>query len=200
MEAKLLDCDLVLNNNVQHKDELWFDNKYDMIQHIREQKDFFYEKTLKTSLFHEECEEKLKFHFVIPGFNASKWLPQCLNSIKRQQYNNYSVTYIDDLSTDNSVEIATELITTDERYQVKANKSKKYALKNISETIDNLNASHTDIIVVLDADDWLSSPDVLSYLNYFYQKNCCGIACHEYPSRNQRASASFILLVKYCRV
>ena len=180
MEAKLLDCDLVLNNNVQHKDELWFDNKPAMIQHITGQKDFFYEKTLKTSLFYEEPEEKIKFHFVIPGFNASKWLPQCLNSIKRQQYDNYSVTYIDDLSTDNSVEIVSELFDGDERYQVKANKSKKYALKNISETIDNLNASHTDVIIVLDADDWLASPDVLSYLNHFYQKNQCWMTYGSY--------------------
>jgi len=37
MEAKILGCDLILNNNVQHKDEDWFATPDKIVSHIRNQ-------------------------------------------------------------------------------------------------------------------------------------------------------------------
>ena len=180
MEAKLLNCDLVLNDNVQHRHEDWFSDNSKMLEHVNKQKKFFYEKCLKSSIEHEKKEKKITFHLIVPGYNVSEWLTQCLSSLQRQDYDNYTVTYIDDLSTDNSVEIYQDLVGENEKFQILVNDEKKYALKNISQTIENLNAAPEDIIIVLDADDWLSGPDVLSYLNYFYQENDCWLTYGSY--------------------
>ena len=47
-----------------------------------------------------------KLGIIIPNFNNEKWIPKCLDSILNQTYKNYEVIFIDDLSTDNSIEVA----------------------------------------------------------------------------------------------
>mgnify|MGYP003650598315 FL=1 len=173
MEAKLLGCDVILNENVQHKDELWFKDQHTIIEHIRKQKNFFYERVLKQHLPYEGGTETTRFHFITPGYNVSEWLEKSLRSIKKQEYKNYSVTFINDVSEDDSAEAYNKIVKSDPKFKIVSNETKKYALKNISEAIKNLDASAEDVIIVLDADDWLSSPYVLDYLNYFYQENDC---------------------------
>tara|TARA_R100001594_G_scaffold148710_2_gene204542 strand:+ start:294 stop:1910 length:1617 start_codon:yes stop_codon:yes gene_type:complete len=180
MEARLLNCDLILNDNVQHRHEPWFKNRESIIQHVKKQKHFFYEKCLKEEIKYNDTKDKIKFHFIIPGYNSSEWLPQCVRSIKRQDYENYTVTYIDDLSTDNSVQLYKNLTDKDKRFKILINDEKKYALKNISQAIESLNAKNNHVIIVLDADDWLSGPNVLSYLNCFYQENDCWMTYGSY--------------------
>ena len=84
------------------------------------------------------------------------------------------------MSTDNTIEVYEELTKENKKFKIIKNKKKKYALKNISVAIDSLNLNKEDIIVVLDADDWLSSPDVLSYLNTVYQENDCWMTYGNY--------------------
>lgn len=42
IEAKLLDCNLILSNNVQHKDEDWFENKKSIIDYLSTRTDVFW--------------------------------------------------------------------------------------------------------------------------------------------------------------
>lgn len=42
IEAKLLDCELILNDNVQHKDEAWFSDKESILDYLRENKKLFW--------------------------------------------------------------------------------------------------------------------------------------------------------------
>ena len=42
IEAKLLDCELLLNENVQHKNEEWFTNKSSCIEYLRANANFFW--------------------------------------------------------------------------------------------------------------------------------------------------------------
>lgn len=42
IEAKLLGCELILNDNVQHKDEEWFQNKNTIIPYMNERLEFFW--------------------------------------------------------------------------------------------------------------------------------------------------------------
>lgn len=37
IEAKLLGCDLILNDNVQHKDEVWFSSRETIISYLKKQ-------------------------------------------------------------------------------------------------------------------------------------------------------------------
>ena len=42
IEAKLLGCELVLNDNVQHKDESWFENTSKILNHLKTRPSFFW--------------------------------------------------------------------------------------------------------------------------------------------------------------
>ena len=173
IEAKLLGCDVILNDNVQHKDEPWFNDSSSILNYVEQQKNLFYDKCLKQEITHNRLSEKTRFHFIIPGYNVFDWIEKCIVSIQRQDYENYSVTYIDDMSTDSSVNVYKNLTKGCDNFDIVVSDSKNYALKNISIAIDSLKADKEDVIIVLDADDWLSSPQVLGYLNSFYQEKKC---------------------------
>ena len=42
-------------------------------------------------------------------WNPGEYIKNCINSIKNQTYNNFKVFLIDDMSTDNTVQIITDL-------------------------------------------------------------------------------------------
>lgn len=45
------------------------------------------------------------FSVIIPNYNNSTYLEKCLKSVLNQTFTNYELIVIDDVSTDNSVEI-----------------------------------------------------------------------------------------------
>lgn len=46
------------------------------------------------------------FSIIIPNYNNAKWLDRLFQSIQMQTYKEFEVIFVDDVSTDNSVEIA----------------------------------------------------------------------------------------------
>jgi len=50
-----------------------------------------------------------KVTIIIPCFNAERWVEECIRSACNQDYNNVEVIFVDNESTDRSLEIATEL-------------------------------------------------------------------------------------------
>lgn len=47
-----------------------------------------------------------KIGIIIPNYNYSEWINKCLTSLVNQTYKNFEIIFIDDMSTDNSIEIA----------------------------------------------------------------------------------------------
>ena len=47
IEAKLLDCEIIMNEKVQHKDEEWFQDKETMIKYLRERPSVFWKEIEK---------------------------------------------------------------------------------------------------------------------------------------------------------
>ena len=47
-----------------------------------------------------------KIGIIIPNYNYSEWLDKCFTSLVNQTYKNFEIIFIDDMSTDNSIEIA----------------------------------------------------------------------------------------------
>ena len=125
------------------------------------------------------------FIIVVPFYNVEKWITYCVRSVKAQKYKNYKCYLIDDISTDKTSEIIKKEIKGDDRFQLIENVEKKYALKNIHDTLEMSNANKKDIVVILDGDDWLASPDVLEKLNNVYNQDNCWMTFGsyvEYPS------------------
>jgi glycosyltransferase involved in cell wall biosynthesis len=108
----------------------------------------------------------MKLVIVSTFWNAEKFIEECINSLKNQYYTNYIAYFIDDMSTDNSYEIAKNTIDGDERFRLVKNDTKKYKSKNFVETIiNNSEIEWDDVIVELDGDDMLKDNAVLGLIN-----------------------------------
>lgn len=58
---------------------------------------------------------EVKISIIIPVYNAEKYIKECINSVIKQDYNNWELILIDDGSTDNSSTICREFIIKDKR-------------------------------------------------------------------------------------
>ena len=104
-----------------------------------------------------------KISIIIPNCNYSEWLHKCLGSILNQTYKNYEVIFIDDCSTDNSVEIAESY---KDKMDIKVIELKQKRLNGGARNEGYLHVSKdTDYIWYVDSDDWLRDSDVLKRIN-----------------------------------
>lgn len=88
---------------------------------------------------------------VIPVYNSSKYLEECLDSIINQTYKSLEIICVDDGSTDNSLDILTDYSRSDDRVKVysKENEGKGAAsARNLG--LDNATGQY---IMFLDSDD-----------------------------------------------
>lgn len=128
---------------------------------------------------------KNKFIIVTPFYNVQEWVRYCVRSVDRQKYDNYEHYLIDDLSTDQTCEIIEKEISKNNNIRLIRNTDKKYALKNIYDTLEDIKPDDNDIIVILDGDDWLANVNVLGRLDEIYNKEDCWMtygSYMEYPS------------------
>ncbi|MCK9243889.1 MAG: glycosyltransferase [Candidatus Marinimicrobia bacterium] len=102
----------------------------------------------------------MKFCIITPCRNASEYIKNCIQSVLSQTHTDWRMFIIDDMSDDNTCEVAKAAANTDQRVNVIQNNKRKYALKNIIETVRQ-HAAYDEIIVTLDGDDYLSDPDAL---------------------------------------
>ena len=87
----------------------------------------------------------------VPVYNVAEYLPQCLDSILNQTFQDFEVILVDDGSTDNSFEICQEYVAKDSRFRLIHQKNKGLAgarntiIKNVK----------TEYIAWVDSDDWI---------------------------------------------
>lgn len=104
-------------------------------------------------------KKNYKFSVIIPNYNNAKYLEKCLNSVLNQTYKNYEIIFIDDMSDDNSLEIANKLL--------KDHKVLKVPYKKYNGGTRNIGIMEAtgDYVVCLDSDDWLKNDNVLQDIN-----------------------------------
>ena len=176
IEARMLGCDLIINENVQHKNEPWFENRETTIEYLKQ----------RTKLFWSEVENKWdietpkrkdtanhKFNIIVPFYNAGPWIKKCIESVKEQAYQNFNCFLIDDMSTDDANKIIEKEIKDDKRFKLIINENKQYALGNIVKTLIENGRDDENVNVILDGDDWFSSYNVLSHLDDVYTNSKC---------------------------
>ena len=177
IEAKLLDCELVINDFVQHKDEEWFNSdKADIVKYLMGRPKVFRDTIYSLESSRLPTTETLKtedvhFSIVVPSYNNEQRIEETLKSIANQAYNNYKVYFIDDASTDNSravVENFVKQLPSDKRrkFDLQFNADNKKALHNIVSTISLANKD--SVVVLLDGDDRLSTGGALVELARLY--------------------------------
>ncbi len=114
----------------------------------------------------------MKLVIISTYWNNEKFMKDYINSLKIQKYTNFIVYLIDDMSSDNSYQVATELIDNDKRFNLIKNTEKKWKVKNFLDIIsNNPDIEYNDVLVEIDADDKLSDENVLEKINNIYQDN-----------------------------
>lgn len=98
---------------------------------------------------------KIKFSIIVPNYNKEEYINDCLSSIFNQTYTNYEVIFIDDGSTDKSVEIA-------KNYNVNLLHTKHTHAGGARNK--GLEIATGDYIIFLDSDDYFTTNSVLEKL------------------------------------
>lgn len=112
---------------------------------------------------------KNNFVIIIPSYNNSAWVKKNLDSVFEQTYKNFRVIYIDDISTDGTGKLVENYVKQNglqKKLKLIKNQKKMLALGNTYYAVHSCNPS--EIVVILDGDDWFDNKDVLSCLNETY--------------------------------
>jgi glycosyltransferase involved in cell wall biosynthesis len=104
--------------------------------------------------------------FVVCVWNAEKYIKNCIRTLKSQKDGDFKVFIIDDVSTDNTVELVKSLTENDDRFNLIVNQEKKFKLRNLDELISTFDDD--DIVIELDGDDFLLNTDVVSDIRSIY--------------------------------
>ena len=91
----------------------------------------------------------MKFSIIVPMYNSSDWMEQCIHSIKNQTYKNFDCFLIDDGSTDNTAISCQNMIKDDTRFKLicKPNGGVSSARNK------GLEQAEGDYIIFVDSDD-----------------------------------------------
>ena len=96
---------------------------------------------------------------IIPIYNLADYLPQCLDSVRKQTYKNLEALLINDGSTDASLAVCQEYSRRDSRFQL-IDKANSGVSDSRNQALDRAEGKY---IQFLDGDDWLS-PDATETL------------------------------------
>src|SRR5262245_24229486 len=112
------------------------------------------------------------FVVVIPSFNNARWCRRNLESVLDQDYPLFRVIYVDDASTDETPQLVAEYLADSatphrDRVTFHRNSSRVGPLANIDRAVRCCDPNA--VIVLVDGDDFLAHPQVLTRLNAIYQ-------------------------------
>ena len=124
---------------------------------------------------------------IIPVYNVSELLPNCLGSLKDQTYQSIQIIIIDDGSTDNSGNLCDSFAKEDSRVVVKhQNNAGLSAARNAG-----LDIATGDYVFFLDSDDYLAK-DCLEYLVSLAKSSVSPIAvCSHFEQRSSKDLRDF---------
>lgn len=106
---------------------------------------------------------------VTASYNNADYYIKNLGSVFEQKYENYHLIYVNDCSQDNTSQLVTNYVAQrgmQDKVIYINNVDHRYALANQYRAVHLCKA--TDIVVILDGDDWLANSDVFAYLNNVY--------------------------------
>ncbi len=103
----------------------------------------------------------VEFTFIIPVYNAEKYIAQCLESIARQTCPHFEAIIIDDGSTDDSARICQEMAEQDSRFSYNYKKNGGVS----SARNEGIEKATGEWLCFVDADDYLAD----DYLQTFFE-------------------------------
>ena len=106
-----------------------------------------------------------KISIIIPAFNMGEYLQDCFDSVKKQSYSNLELLFINDGSTDNTLELMKAFEKEDKRVVVVSQENKGLsAARNAG-----IKRATGNYLMFLDSDDFLAE-DAIEYLHKMIDK------------------------------
>lgn len=110
-----------------------------------------------------------KFIVISPCYNVLPYIDKCIESVVNQTYHNFEYIVVEDCSTDGTRK-RVEQLQMEYGFYVQYNPQRTESpLGNFALGIELMPGHPEDILVTVDADDWLYDVNVLDYLNEVYQ-------------------------------
>jgi len=114
-----------------------------------------------------------KVSIIIPVYNASKTIEECLFSIINQVYSNLEIIVINDGSTDNSLDICKQLLKKDERIVLFDKEN-----EGVSKTRNyGISKTSGDYICFVDSDDFISATYILDFVEDIEKERADFVSC-----------------------
>lgn len=111
----------------------------------------------------------MKFSIIVPVYNAQKYITECCNSVFNQSYKNYELVMVDDGSTDGSSSICDQIKNSE------PDKVKVIHTENNGTLLARragIREATGDVIVWLDADDYIHSELLQKLYDCFSESQC----------------------------
>ena len=123
-----------------------------------------------------------KFVIFSCGYNCSKYVKKHIDSIKNQKYDNYVHVIVDDNSNDDTSKIIEE--NKHDKLVIYKNYQNVKWVSNALQYLDSHIESEEDVVVIVDADDWLAHDYVFKKLNEVYtnEKAWMTYSLFKYPN------------------
>ena len=118
IEAKILGCDLVLNDNVQHKDEEWFATTDSILAHLESRSDFFWSKIFDSSFNKQLSGYTTTYNAVEQGYPFVECISNMLEFCDE-------VVVVDGESNDGTLETLQEMAQENSKLKVHTRKYDK---------------------------------------------------------------------------
>jgi glycosyltransferase involved in cell wall biosynthesis len=116
-----------------------------------------------------------RFVILIGSYNNEQWVEQNLKSILSQTHGNFKVIYYNACSEDKTGEIVLEYAKIDRRIEYFTSPERHRKTWFFEQTIKNKWIEDSDIVVVLDGDDFFANEEVLNYMNEVYNQSSCWV-------------------------
>lgn len=114
-----------------------------------------------------------KLSIIIPVYNSEKYLPECLDSILRQDFANFEIICIDDDSTDGSRKILSHYADGDRRIKIL---SQEHGGPGAARNLGLANAKG-EYLYFMDSDDFLGEDHALSFMTEKMEQGNLDILC-----------------------
>jgi len=112
-----------------------------------------------------------RFHVLTPAFNCADKIERSLYSVAGQTYKDWKMTIVDDLCTDNTLEIIRNFSDRNDlsdKIKIVSRKEKYGEVRNTYEEVLKLDPE--DVVVRLDASDFITDLGCFDLLNMIYEK------------------------------
>ena len=123
---------------------------------------------------------------MVPVYNVERYLPQCLDSILAQDYQNLDILLVDDGSTDGCGAMCDSYAPRDPRMRVLHTKNQGLAATR------NVCLAHAiaDLLLFVDADDWVEPNTVSTLVGTMHATSSDMVCCERIPEWQDGPAAS----------